>query len=206
MDLVHNKHIIELGKILYKIGERIEGNLICDIHPSNFVINRNINKIKNLRYLCKNKTKICEIGINACHSLLIMLLENPNAEYVLFDLNNHRYTQPCLDYIRGEFPNTKITSIFGNSSETLRDYLKNDNVLKTFDFCHIDGCHFEQVFREDFYNVKKLSKDNADILFDDYDYIDIKRFIDSKVSLGEIQQIMDDNLIKTNLHFFYRYN
>lgn len=206
MDLLNNQHVFEITNILLNVNERVEGNLVCDIYPSNWVINRNLDKIKNLRYLCKNKTRICEIGINACHSLLIMLLENPDAEYLLFDLNNHRYTEPCLEYLRKQFPNTKITAIFGNSANTMKDYINNNkDILKTFDFCHIDGCHFEDVFSKDFYNIKKLSKNDAHILFDDYDYIDIKRFIQEKALSNEIKEIIDDNLTKTDLHFFYQY-
>ena len=56
-----------------------------------------------------------------------MLLENPNAEYLLFDLNNHRYTLPCLQYIQSAFPSTKITAVFGNSVETISKYIFENN-------------------------------------------------------------------------------
>ena len=91
MDIGTNKHVKEIEQILRRIGERVEGNLVCDIDPWNIVADRTGDKIYNLRVLSMGKKKICEIGVNACHSLLIMLLENPMAEYLLFDLNNHRY-------------------------------------------------------------------------------------------------------------------
>ena len=53
MELVNNIHIISISKILESIGERIEGNLICDINPFNFTISQNLVKIHNLQILCK---------------------------------------------------------------------------------------------------------------------------------------------------------
>jgi hypothetical protein len=61
MDIVDNDYIKELTKILESVGERIEGNLVCDITPTNWVINDNIDKIKNLQYLCKNKKKLLKL-------------------------------------------------------------------------------------------------------------------------------------------------
>ena len=87
MELLQNEHIKKITNILEEVGEQIEGNLICDVKPTNWTIQKNIHKIKNLQYLVKNKKKICEIGVNACHSLLLMLLVNPNADYLLFDLH-----------------------------------------------------------------------------------------------------------------------
>ena len=77
MDLQNNIHIRAIADILHNVGERVEGNLICDIDCDNYVIDRNFAKIHNLKFLCAGKKRICEIGVNACHSLLLMLLVNP---------------------------------------------------------------------------------------------------------------------------------
>ena len=61
-------HINNIGAILDNIGERVEGNLICDITSDNFTDERNESKIYNLIKLAENKSKICEIGVNAGHS------------------------------------------------------------------------------------------------------------------------------------------
>jgi hypothetical protein len=206
MDLHNNVHILEIAKILKNINERIEGNLVCDIDPYNFVINNNILKIKNLQYLSKNKTKICEIGVNACHSLLIMIIENPNAEYLLFDLNYHKYTEPCINYIKSQFPNTKITIIYGNSIETVNNYInKHQYELNSYDLCHIDGGHTEDIFLHDYNNINKLSKKNTPIIFDDYNLYDIKQFINKKLNMNEIEKYNDINIHETDLHFIYKY-
>ena len=88
MNILNNIHILNISNILKSIGEQVEGNYICDKTPDNCIIHENIEKIINLQYLVKDKKKICEIGVNACHSLLLMLFINPTAEYLLFDLNN----------------------------------------------------------------------------------------------------------------------
>lgn len=206
MDLIENKYIKGITQILEDIGERVEGNLICDINPRNWTIERNISKIKNLQYLCRNKRKIIEIGVNACHSLLLMLLINPDAEYLLFDLNFHKYTNPIIQYIKKEFPNTKINIIYGNSVETINKYiLDNADQLNSYDLIHLDGGHTEDIFTEDYNNSKKLIRDDGVVIFDDYDFRDINNFINKMVKKNEIVEYTDKNIIQNKLHFIYKY-
>lgn len=205
--ILNNIHIKNITKILKDVGEDIEGNLICDISPDNYVINRNKNKIENLQYLCKKKKKIIEIGVNGCHSLLLMLLINPTAEYLLFDLGNHKYTLPTLNYIKEQFSETKINIIFGNSVETISEYIRdNENNIKSFDLIHLDGGHTEDIFSQDYINSKKLIINKGIIIFDDYDLPNIKNFIDRKIKENEIIELNDENIIKNNKHFIYSYN
>jgi len=46
--------------------------------------------------------KICEIGFNAGHSAMVMLLgrEIKQLEFTIFDIGRHSYTKPCYDYIQ----------------------------------------------------------------------------------------------------------
>lgn len=204
MEFRSNTHIQNIEKILHDVGERIEGNLICDIDPWNYTIQRNLAKIQNLQKLCTGK-KICEIGVNAAHSLLLMLLVNPTAEYTLFDLGNHRYTTPCMNYIRSQFPDTKIEIIYGNSVETIAKYIsENPEQLSSYDLCHLDGGHTQDIFSHDYANVKKLMKAGGMVIFDDYDLPAIRSFITAKLAAKEITQVVD-GLVKTDLHFIYRY-
>jgi predicted O-methyltransferase YrrM len=99
-----------------------------------------------------------------------MLLENPTAEYLLFDLKNHRYTEPVINYVKESFPNTKINIIFGDSVETMTQYvLDNPEEMGTYDLCHLDGGHIERVFSVDYENTKKLLNKDGYVVFDDYD-------------------------------------
>jgi hypothetical protein len=206
MDLIENQYIQGITNILEQVGEQVEGNLICDIFPRNWTIHWNISKIKNVQYLCKNKTKIMEIGVNACHSLLLMLIINPDAEYLLFDLNYHRYTTHTIEYLKTQFPNTKINIVYGNSVETIKQYIaENPDQLNSYELIHLDGGHTEDIFSEDYNNVKKLIANNGTVIFDDYDYNDIHNFIRRKINENEIAEYTDNNIIQNNLHFIYKY-
>lgn len=196
------KHFDNIKTILESIGERVEGNLICDVSPSNLVMNRNANKIHNIQKLSIGKERICEIGFNAGHSLLLMIENNPTAEYVIFDLCNHTYTIPCLEYIAKQYPNTKIEFIAGDSSVSMPKYIKQNPNLK-FDFIHIDGGHDLENVINDYNNSYILIKDGGLTLFDDYDYPTIKDFINTKLGKGEIKEHSNSELIKTPLHIVY---
>lgn len=207
MEFKDNEHIQNLTAILKRVGERVEGNLICDIDPDYWTYDRNREKIHNLQHLVRNKQKIIEIGINACHSLVLMLLENPTAEYLLFDLNNHRYTEPALEYVRRAFPLAKITAVFGDSVRTIPQYIAEHNEeWNTYDLCHLDGGHTEDVFAHDFINVQTLVMKDTCIIFDDYDLPAIHRFINKKLTEDVIEEYKEPGLQKTPFHFLYRYN
>lgn len=207
--LINNTHLQNLSNIIENYDELVEGNLICDKTARNWNSKRTGNKIKNLQYLCKNKRKIVEIGVNGCHSLLLMLLVNPDAEYLLFDLNCHQYTVPTINYIKSAFPNTKINVIFGNSVETINKYImENPNDLNSYDLFHLDGGHTENIFAYDYHHSKfLLNKENGIVIFDDYKMPSIQNFIHRKISENEIIEYMDDNIIKDEpyLHFIYKY-
>ena len=196
------KHFDNIKNILESIGERVEGNLICDVSPSNLVMERNAHKIHNIQKLSIGKERICEIGFNAGHSLLLMIENNPTADYVIFDLCNHRYTIPCLTYIAEQYPNTKIGFIAGDSSISMPNYIKENPNLK-FDFIHIDGGHNLENVINDYNNSYSLIKEGGLTLFDDYDYQTIREFINTKLGKGEIKEYSNSELIKTPLHIVY---
>lgn len=207
MDLLNNEILLNLTKILKGVNEKIEGNLICNIKADNYIIEENKEKIENIRYLVKNKKKICEIGVNACHSLLIMLLINPEAEYLLFDLGKHKYTSISIDYIKKIFPKSKINIIYGDSTKTLKEYIENNlSENNTYDICHIDGGHTKNIFTNDYYNVKKIIKKEGIIIFDDYNYSDIKNFLNTKLDNNEIIKYININILETDKHLIYQYN
>jgi predicted O-methyltransferase YrrM len=205
MELIENEHIKNITNILKVVGEQIEGNLLCDVSPDNWTCAINIEKIRNIQYICKNKKKIMEIGVNGCHSLIIMLLENPKADYLLFDLNLHRYTEPTINYVKNAFPNTKINIIYGNSVETISKYiLDNQDEIGRYDLIHLDGGHTEDIFSKDYENSKILLKKNGVVVFDDYDYGEIYNFINKKLNINEIIEY-NNNVIKNTKHFIYQY-
>ena len=198
-------HIINIANILNNLGERVEGNLICDISSDNFTDETNRSKIQNLLKLSEGKSKICEIGVNAGHSLLLMVSSNPSAEYVLFDLGNHTYTRPCVEYIKKAYPSTKITEVYGDSNITLRDYVTY-NQLNTFDMIHIDGGHETHTVVNDFIYTQFLLKKDGIVIFDDYNFGNIKQVVDYYLNKKIILKYNEDGLIETNLHYIYKIN
>lgn len=201
-----NIHFNTISNILRDVGERVEGNLVCDVTSDNIVMGVNKDKIHNLQHLAKGKSKICEIGVNAGHSLLFMLEQNPTAEYLLFDLGNHGYTRLCVEYIKSQYPNTKIDIIYGDSKETIPNFImENKESVGTFDLVHIDGGHGFFEFCSDFYNCRFLSDVNGVTIFDDYQWNDIKKFVDNRIEIGTIKEYSNTNLIKTNKHFIYTF-
>lgn len=197
-------HIFNIAKILDTAGERVEGNLICDISSDNFTDLVNESKIYNLLKLAKNKSKICEIGVNAGHSLLLMISANPEAEYLIFDLYSHAYTKPCVDYIKSAYPNTSIVEVKGDSNITLKQYIQS-NGRNEFDLIHVDGGHEAATVENDFaYTQELLTKDGI-VIFDDYNFVNIKEAIDHYIEEKVITEYTED-VIKTSLHFIYKVN
>lgn len=198
-------HIFNIADILNKSGERIEGNLICDISSDNLTDEANRSKIHNLLKLSEGKSKICEIGVNAGHSLLLMVSSNPTAEYLLFDLGGHGYTRPCVEYIKNAYPSTKITEVYGDSNLTLREYVSS-NEPNTFDMIHIDGGHETHTVVNDFIYTQFLLKKDGVVIFDDYNFGNIKSVIDYYTSRGIIVKYNEDGLMETSLHYIYKMN
>lgn len=198
-------HIVNIANILNTLGERVEGNLICDISSDNFTDEANRSKIHNLLKLSEGKSKICEIGVNAGHSLLLMVSSNPAAEYVLFDLGNHSYTRPCVEYIKNAYPSTKITEVYGDSNLTLRNYV-SCNELNAFDMIHIDGGHETHTVVNDFIYTQFLLKKNGVVIFDDYNFGNIQQIVDYYVSRNIIVKYNESELMETNLHYIYKVN
>jgi predicted O-methyltransferase YrrM len=197
-------HLFNINNILNEIGIIVEGNLICEVTTDNLIDVRNESKIHNLLKLSENKSKICEIGVNAGHSLLLMLSVNPTAEYLIFDINRWSYTEPCMEYIKSAYPSTKITEIYGDSNITLKEYIKS-NELHTFDLIHIDGGHDTTTVENDFFYTKELITKDGVIIFDDYDYDNIKSVVNNYINKGVISEYTE-NVIKTDLHFIYKVN
>jgi hypothetical protein len=190
------KQIIDtINKIIDKTGETLEGNCYYPWGERNntnsTIINSLVNKRQNYRKAVLDKKHICEIGFNAGHSLLVMILANPNAEYTLFDLGEHKYSKPCFDFIKQLFPETKIEIFWGDSRETMKNYLsKSNHVL--FDVIHIDGGHIPEIFEVDWsYSYKLLNKDGI-IIFDDTDLISIKYFADNQIKKGLVHDISNE--------------
>ena len=112
----------------------------------------------------KNVKNILEIGTYMGHSLLIMLLANPELKITCIDINNE-FTLPAVSILNKYF-NNAITFIHSDSLSALKI------IYQTFDFFHIDGYHDNDYITNEFVLIKKLNNrlDNVlRIIFDDQD-------------------------------------
>lgn len=111
---------------------------------------------------------ICEIGFNAGFSSLLLLLARKNIKstnLLIFDIGEHKYVKPCLEYIKNNFENnnndikTSINYIEGNSITTVPNFINNNSsLIGTFDLIHIDGGHTYECILNDIKNADILLK------------------------------------------------
>jgi len=109
----------------------------------------------------KNVNNVLEIGTYMGHSLLIMLLSNPELKITCIDIDD-TFTRPAVTVLNKYF-NNAITFIHSDSLNALQ------NMNQTFDFFHIDGHHDNNYISNEFVYIRKLNS-NPDVLkviFDD---------------------------------------
>lgn len=153
-------HLEKIEEIVKSCGTYIEGN--CFTCNNIFLYAPDmIPKQLNIMEFALKCTNVLEIGFNAGHSALLMLIVNPNLKIDIFDINHHKYTEPCLNYLNSVF-NNRITAHWGNSNETLKNIKESK-----WDGFHIDGSHEEEITIRDLNNIYNLSKDSDLIMIDD---------------------------------------
>jgi hypothetical protein len=119
-----NEYVKDLKEIIINSKEILEGNV--------FYPHRTLTEIPELKakqinlFWCGKqvKTRLCEIGFNAGHSAMVMLLgiEQMPIDFTIFDINQHKYTEPCYTYIKSKFSNVSFEFVKGNSIKTMPRY------------------------------------------------------------------------------------
>jgi hypothetical protein len=110
----------------------------------------------------KDVKNVLEIGTYMGHSLLIMLLSNPELKITCIDISD-QYTGPAVTILNKYFNNV-ITFIHRDSLSALKI------IDQKFDFFHIDGHHENNYITNEFMLVQKLNDRSDNILkviFDD---------------------------------------
>ena len=144
-----------------------------------------IERQKLLYQIAKENNSCLEIGTNMGHSSLIMLTANPNISITTIDIEP-QLSKPATEYLKKNFPNSKINLINESSPEILKEI--NDK----FDFFLIDGDHnYFAVFRE-FKRILKMSKNTKKIkvLFDD---LDMAPIMQKSMKILEINDFKEAN-------------
>ena len=150
--LKHCDNQFEIGTGSY-LFEGIDYEYSIEMYP----------KQKLLYEKSKKAKEILEIGTYMGHSILIMLLANPNAKITSIDIND-RYSLPAINYLKEKFPMAEINFLKGSSLDIL------PTLNKKYDFFHIDGSHLNHIIVKEFNLCRKISNNNIfNVIFDDID-------------------------------------
>jgi hypothetical protein len=187
-------YLDDLKNIITKNDSYFEGNCFyydatLNIYPELY------SKQLNLFWCGKQAIEnICEIGFNAGHSTMLMLLGRNNTplNFTIFDIGHHSYTKPSFDYIKSKFSHVNFEYVEGDSTTTMPEWINNHKELMyKYDLVHVDGGHTEHCISNDIKNADLLVKKNGIIIIDDTDNSQINKYVDLYIS--------NENYIELNL-------
>lgn len=182
------EHISKLHSIVDGTGELMEGNIYFkhlsedyEVYPSSYVKRSNIVKC------AQRSTNILEIGFNAGHSSLLILLANPDCKLTCFDIATHKYTIPCFEYLQNTFGSSRVSLHVGPSNSTVPAY-KKANPDDKFDMVHIDGSHIYTISNLDFWITRGMSDDGGIVIFDDLNIPHLKNLWEGYISSNAVRE------------------
>ena len=167
------RRLDELNRRVSAADETLEGNIVYwdgDRDFSGRPPTANLAPARrNLWRATRFKRRLLEIGVNAGHSALLALSGNPSLAYYGVDLGVHRYTGPCVDYLKSEFPG-RVHFWPGDSREVLPALAASGDDAD-FDIFHVDGGHTTELCRADIANCLRLARGGRGkhLLLDDID-------------------------------------
>ncbi len=120
-------------------------------------------KQKLLFETSKQIESVLEIGVYMGHSLLIMLLANPNLTFTGIDIDQ-KYSHKAINLLSNYFPNSKLEFIHSDSLKVLK------KLNKKYDLFHIDGSHSSLIIFKEFRKIFNLVNNRKlRVVFDDVD-------------------------------------
>jgi hypothetical protein len=137
---------------------------------------------------CKN---VLEVGVYLGHSLLILLISNPNLKITCID-NDSRFAPKAVEYLNKMFDN-RINFYLGEATNVIES-LSPEN---KFDFVHIDADHNNMAVLKQFDVSRKISTDDAYYVFDDYEAT--REAIDHLLQKNIVTQLVLPNCLWTNI-------
>lgn len=205
-NLSAEKEIIlnDLMEIIVNSNSILEGNYFY-YHTSLIPNPECYNKQLNLFWCGKTaETKICEIGFNAGHSSMLMLLGRNQTplEFTIFDIGHHAYTKPCFTYMKSKFQHVTFDFIEGDSTVTMPIWMEaNQDCKETYDVVHVDGGHTEHCISNDMIHADWLVKKGGIIIIDDTIVPYINKYVDIYVMSGKYREI---DVLKIHPEFSHR--
>jgi Methyltransferase domain len=148
-----------IAELVKQSGERLEGNIFFGDLKDHYVDEPPDPDLaparRNVWRAVRFKERLLEVGVNAGHSALLALSSNPRLEYYGVDIMSHPYTEPCVDFLKGEFPG-RVHLFTGDSREVL-PWLVSRRAELAFDVFHVDGGHTDEVCRSDMGNCIRIA-------------------------------------------------
>ena len=185
-------YLTDLMQLIIDSGGVLEGNSFyqdstLNIYPELFT--------KQVNIFCCGKlpgTKMCEIGFNAGHSCMLMLLgrDKTPLDFTVFDIGHHAYTKPCLEYIKSQFSHVKFEYVEGDSTVTMPEWIQqNSNTNGSYDLIHVDGGHTEHCISNDMKNADILIKVGGILIVDDVSLTHVNDCVNSYLASGKYIEI-----------------
>lgn len=137
-------------------------------------------------------TRICEIGFNAGHSTLLLLLGRPTTslDFTIFDIGHHAYTRPSVEYIKTKFPHVTFEYIEGDSVVTMPKWIEaHSSLVGTYDVVHVDGGHSDECILNDMKNADLLVKVNGIVIVDDTQHSPINDQVNHYLAEGNYVEL-----------------
>lgn len=153
-------HLTALLEIVKGSKSKLEGNCFY-LHLTHERAPQLLSKQINIFSAGRASKRVLEIGFNAGHSALLLLLSRPDSKIDCFDICCHDYTRKCFEYLDKEFPN-RLTLTAGPSGDTVPWSTKRE-----YDLYHIDGDHSPESARIDFENCYENAREGSLIIYDD---------------------------------------
>jgi hypothetical protein len=184
-DNIKKNILNDLKNIILESNTPLEGNSFYS-HTTLDLYSCLYTKQCNLFWCGKQAyTRICEIGFNAGHSTMLMLLGRDKSflNFTIFDIGHHAYTKPCLKYIESKFDYINFEYIEGDSKLTMQNWiLNNESLIGSYDVVHVDGGHSEDCISNDIKNADILLKYGGILIIDDTNASHINKYVDMYIS------------------------
>jgi predicted O-methyltransferase YrrM len=150
------------------------------------------NKQVNLFHCGKYaRRKICEIGFNAGHSALLMLLmrDMTPTDFLIFDIGEHKYMRPAFEYLNSVFPHVRFTLVVGDSTKTIPQWITNHpEEVGTYDVVHVDGGHSFDCITNDSRNSLQLAGHGSLLIYDDVYIGYINNVVDQVIATNQCRE------------------
>jgi hypothetical protein len=185
-------YLNDLKNIVINCNDNLEGNCFY-YHETLNIFPELYSKQLNLFWCGKQAVEnICEIGFNAGHSTMLMLLGRDNSplNFTIFDIGHHLYTKPSLNYIKSQFSHVNFEYVEGDSTIVMPEWInQHKELIGKYDVVHVDGGHDEHCISNDIKNADILVKIHGIIIIDDTYIHYINKYVNLYISNGKYVEL-----------------